>query len=304
MRQRGLFVAIIFAMSHRQIRFSKPARTSLDLITHLRTRGLTIVDIDEFRNAIERIGYYRLLPYMRSYQNPTTKTFNPGTTSQQILFLYNFDRELRLLCLDAIEKIEVALRAAIVNKLANKYTAHFYVRSRHYQQAQYIKDFVEKTLKPKSAGMNHYYNTYNEPAFPPIWTVLEVISIGTLSQFYSQLHVKNRKIIAKCFGYDERVLVSWFRSISHLRNKCAHHSPIWNLGASNQPATTRSLRTVFGTQQNNIYARVVVLYALVKQVDSNSDWNTGLMNLLTKYPTIMPPSMGFPAGWGRIPFWI
>jgi hypothetical protein len=39
--------------------------------------------------------------------------FRPGTTFQQVMNLYVFDKRLRLLFLDAIERVEVALRVDI-----------------------------------------------------------------------------------------------------------------------------------------------------------------------------------------------
>ena len=41
--------------------------------------------------------------------------FKPGTTFNQALDMYRFDRHLRLLMFNEIEKIEIAVRSAIVN---------------------------------------------------------------------------------------------------------------------------------------------------------------------------------------------
>ena len=87
----------------------------IDLLAHLQTRGLTVHDQEAALHSLETVGYYRLLIYMRALQTMPGKTFVAGTTFADIVTLYNFDRELRVLCLDAIERIEVALRASIVN---------------------------------------------------------------------------------------------------------------------------------------------------------------------------------------------
>ena len=67
-----------------------------------------------------RIGYFRLSAYSLSFQT-IKDVFNPGTIFDNILKVYFFDRRLRLLVLDAIERIEVSIRAQIVNFLALKY---------------------------------------------------------------------------------------------------------------------------------------------------------------------------------------
>ena len=85
--------------------FSKPALPPAALLAHLQAKGLVVSDALLAERALARIGYYRLLIYMRPLQLPALpRRFMPGTTFEQILALYDLDRELRLLCLDAIER--------------------------------------------------------------------------------------------------------------------------------------------------------------------------------------------------------
>ena len=49
-----------------------------------------------------------------------------------MLTLYTYDRELRLLVLDAIECVEVALRAQWAYHMAMNYGPHGYLEQRHY----------------------------------------------------------------------------------------------------------------------------------------------------------------------------
>jgi abortive infection bacteriophage resistance protein len=101
--------------------YAKPALTPADLLAHLVARGLVVPHPIDALHALEYVGYYRLLIYMRPLQveDPAgVRRFVAGTTFEDVFALYNFDRELRLLCLDAVERIEVALRAAIVSQVA------------------------------------------------------------------------------------------------------------------------------------------------------------------------------------------
>jgi hypothetical protein len=98
--------------------YTKPAKTPEDLLAHLEARGLRVKDRAAALSTLRSVGYYRLLIYMRALQSQPSKAFAPGTSFENVVALYNFDRELRLLCLDAIERIEVALRASIVNSLS------------------------------------------------------------------------------------------------------------------------------------------------------------------------------------------
>ncbi len=98
------------------MRFTKPPLTIEDQLTKLRCRGLVIGDEETARWALRRLGYYRLAAYTLPFQQDRLpdKPFHAGTTLSQVLALYTFDRELRLLVLDAIERVEVVLRTSMV----------------------------------------------------------------------------------------------------------------------------------------------------------------------------------------------
>jgi abortive infection bacteriophage resistance protein len=292
-------------MSHPPRTYTKPALPPGDLLTHLQARGLTVANPGTALNALARIGYYRLLIYMRPLQDPATKRFLAGTSFDDILNRYNFDRELRLLCLDAIERIEVAFRAAIINELAVAHGAHFHMSSRHFATAEGFRGFIDRATKAQYLGITHYYANYNEPSVPPIWTVLEGVTLGTLSRMYSNLHEANRRLIAAQFNYPEPTIVSWIRSINDLRNMCAHHNRLFNAVMQvNQPMKHRRLRGEWGTSQNRFYARALVLVALLNEIDASLPWKNELKNLLSRYPMINPAELGFPAGWDTRTFWL
>ena len=91
----------------------------------------------------------------------------------QALDMYRFDRHLRLLMFNEIEKIEVAVRSAIVNITSREtgnpfwmtdptcfYDANTFVKTKQLIDAELAKsreDFIE-----------HFRNTYSDP-YPPAW---------------------------------------------------------------------------------------------------------------------------------------
>lgn len=289
--------------------YNKPARTLPDLLTHLAAKGLTIPDPAHALSILTRISYYRLLIYMRPLQDSATKTFHPNVQFDDVVNLYEFDRKLRLLCLDAIERIEVALRAALVNTLALQHSPHCYLDPIHFNTPKDQKFFegkVQDATKQGNPGFNHYLNTYTQPTLPPLWTVMEGVTFGTLSRLLSNLIPSNQKLVAKEFHYDRAILVSWFRSINGLRNMCAHHNWVWNAIRNSDSPTMQARRL---TQQitppntNTFCARAVVLGALMQEIDPSSDWRIRMRNLITSHTFIVPGAMGFPAGWDQLAFW-
>ena len=289
-------------MSHPTKAYTKPAKPTAELLSHWQSKGLVVTDVQPALSALQRIGYYRLLIYSRPLQEPT-KRFRANTTFDDIVTLYNFDRQLRLLCLDAIEKIEVALRAAIVEKLAVAHGPHFYTEVRHFQEKGGFVEFINTAARTNYLAIDHYYSNYNQPSMPPIWALLEAVMFGDLSKLYSNLHVKNRKSVALAFGYDEEPLRSWFRSLNLLRNKCAHHNRLWNATlAVDTPRPAKPLRSVFANP-TTLYARLVVIVAMLDKIEPGCDWKSRLKSLIAATPLVDPTAMGFISGWEAKPFW-
>lgn len=291
-----------------RIPYSKPALSPAALLAHVAARGLEVADPVNALHAFEYIGYYRLLSYMRPFQqtDPSTglRRFNAGTAFDDVLKLYNFDRELRLLCLAAVERIEVALRAAIVSQVAVREGPHFHLDPTQFERVASFVDFYQTARREdRHLAVKHYLKRYNIPEIPPIWAIMEALTFGALSRLYSGLALQHRKAIALRFGYDETVLSSWFRSVALVRNLSAHHGRLWNAPMHvDQPVAAKKLRAEM-TPTDRLYARLVVLAALLKEIDPESDWKRRLVTLIARHPAVPLNHLGIPAGWDTRPFW-
>lgn len=312
MRTRGLVHSPTFhlpvAPPNARRPYTKPALRPSDLLAHLQSRGLHCPDPVAALHRLEYVGYYRLLAYMRSFQRPdpiTGKpTFLPGTTFEDVLYLYSFDRELRLLCLDAIERIEVALRAAIVSEVAVEHGPHFFLDTQHFERLGAFVEFYQTACRDKRyLAIRHYEQRYSTPELAPIWAIMETITYGALSRLFSGLKVAHRKAISRRFGYDEAVLGSCFRSLNLLRNMCAHHNRLWNAPMHvDQPVGARRLRGEQG-RTDLLYARLVVLGALLDVIGGGAEWKRRLCALVDRYPCVPLTVMGFPTDWRTREFW-
>ena len=105
-------------MAHYSKTYSSPSQ----LVSLLQSRGLFIENATRTENYLRHIGYYRFSAYL--YPLLTTPkenhVFKSGTTFNQALDMYRFDRHLRLLMFNEIEKIEIAVRSAIVNIMSRE----------------------------------------------------------------------------------------------------------------------------------------------------------------------------------------
>ena len=97
-----------------------------DQIRKLESRNMEVSDHKKARNYLSNISYYRLSGYWYPFrkfqadQKGRQDTFKDGTTFKNIIELYVFDKKLRLLALDAIERIEMAIRSDIAYILGER----------------------------------------------------------------------------------------------------------------------------------------------------------------------------------------
>lgn len=281
----------------------------------MRMRGLVIEDEQRIARYLKFIGYYRLGGYCRAFQEPgdLEHTFKKNITFQNILDLYIFDRKLRLHMMDALERIEVAVRSVINDHMSLKYGSQWYVDSRHFQREGKFNHSDFMSMVKKETGYNsnstgpvfcrHYYETYCDPLLPPSWMVAEVLPLGAWSRIYSALtEPKDRKAISNTFKVRYELFGSWLYALSYLRNRCAHHSLLWNLRFVVTPKMTHEFRVV--VENDRFFAHTVVVQQFLKAITTNATWLTTLIeNHLNTCP-IQPyeKEMGFIKGWEKLPF--
>ncbi|TSD68613.1 Abi family protein [Janthinobacterium sp. KBS0711] len=265
-------------------------------------------------NALKTIGYFRLLIYMRHFQSNTApRNFYPRSKFSSIVALYNFDREIRLLTLNAIEKLEVALRTAIINPLAELHTPHWYLDMSHFDDEIKYHGVIGKIIQgagkeghtKRGLAMIHYYDKYHSPVLPPIWLVCEKLSFGVLSRFFEALRIDRRRIVGRyIWSYPEHLLVSWFHSLANLRNICAHQDRLWNNPITGFPPATHKTYSIDFTNPTSFYSRAVVIQLLMRELGLNGWWRDSLLALLASCAHVDPRKhLGFPGGWNTRPVW-
>ena len=310
--------------------FDKPSFSPDEQLSKLRSRGLVLHDESRALRYLSNISYFRLSAYTRPFYIPGQEPhrFLPETSFDDVLTLYVFDRKLRLLLLDAIERLEVALRAQLTNTLAEHYGPHGYldpgVFDTRYNHGWLMDKLNKIVQEPKvELFLQHYRQKYtNAPAHPPVWMVMELLTFKEVSTLFANLrHEQDTKWIEQHFGWKYKVLKSWFRSLSDLRNLCAHHMRIWNREFGSRPEmpikrpdhwvsippAIPSGSPLHPDQrlnpQSRLYMQVVVIESLMQKVNPGSSWGERLVRLLDEHKQISRPHMGFPSAWEDEPFW-
>jgi abortive infection bacteriophage resistance protein len=294
--------------------YQKPPKTIGELIAKLRLRGLSIDDDGAAVTALTFIGYFRLRGYCLPFYHFTQerrpqlikpKTFVPGTRLEDIIALYEFDRKLRLIVLEQIQKVEIGLRTCLSEHMAEKYGSHWFMNLTSVGNDYDAEGFFEQIRAAKEIFIEHYHNTYDHPKYPPSWMITETLSFGAWSRMYKELHHHDQKAVALKFNIrNTDVMVSWFHTLSHLRNFCAHHNRIWNRAFRAFPPARLNGYEHHMLNPQTLYSRLAVLKYLSDQVS----WSDGLKNQLNVLMADKPrcvtwEKMGFIPGWENDPLW-
>lgn len=151
--------------------------------------------------------------------------------------LYLFDRKLRLLIFDAIERLEIALRAQIIYQLSHKYGAHWQDKQEIFAPPQTIQlhddvtiqtdiyrdiqKYIKEQLRNNRAEIfiQHYRTKYGEPKNPPSWMCVEIMYFKHLSRICEGLESRaDINGIASYFALPPKKFCSWLHAINYVRN--------------------------------------------------------------------------------------
>ena len=226
--------------------------------------------------------------------------------------MYRFDRKLRILLFNEIEKVEVAFRSILANYVSDANHDVFWMTDAQYfhkpsifsKTLTLIQSEMEKTTEE---FITHFQNKYLNP-YPPAWMITEIVTLGILCVTYNNLKSKTiQKKIAAYFGLPEPVFSSWMMILANLRNLCGHHVRVWNKENPLIPALLKSPAFPWidstTTDMKRIYFRICIIKYLLFTVSPNNCFTQKLKLLLAEYPTVDIRAMGFPENWRSEPLW-
>lgn len=295
--------------------YSKPSLSIGQQIERLKQRGLVFNDEQKAAHYLSNISYYRLRAYTYPFQDNSNPnhTFVKKVSFDNIIALYVFDRRLRLLVFNAIEKIEIALRTKIIYEFSLKNGSHWHENANMYRNTYHfnknINSLYVEVDRSSETFIEHYKNTYSSPAYPPAWMSLEVISLGLLSKLYSNLKKgKEKKKVAGEFGLpNPLILESWIHAFASLRNICAHHSRLWNRRFTIVPKIPYNTKYSYinnrNIYDNKLYVQLCNINYIFKIISPKSNFVTDLKALLKTCSLVDSKEMGFPKDWETEPIW-
>lgn len=310
--------------------YTKPYLPVADQIAKLIERGMIVEDPEKAAEYLSRIGYYRLsaywYPFRRQAGGLVVDEFKPGSSFRTVLDLYSFDKRLRLQLLDVLERIEVFVRTGVALQLGQldplahrnealldaKFTRPKPDTGRSLHD-DWLANLDKKARQSKEEFAAHFRRKY-AGSHMPIWIAVELLDFGPLSHFISGMKWADvLAISSSCAAPDRDVFASWIRSLSVVRNVCAHHARLWNKPLVDQPKLPRPGtiplldhvgQSPFGARR--LYAACAIARYLLLLVNPRTQWSARLKEHVATFPEsphISVKTMGFPDGWQQLDLW-
>lgn len=295
------------------MKYSKPPITYHQQADLLLARGL-LADKEVLIARLKAVSYYRLSGYWYPFHN-SDNSFKSGITLETIWKRYIFDRQLRLLVIDAIERVEISIRTSLVYHLAFTHGPFGYTDSTSLPNltAQAHNDFIHKitneTGHSKEVFVAHFRKKYgNFHMNLPIWMAAEVMTFGMLLTLFRGAATGIKQIIAGEYGISDRVLESWLRALNGVRNICAHHGRLWNRELGYKPMIPKQRKhpawhKPVEVKNNRVFAILTILKYFINLIAPQSRWPERFYLLIKEYPEIPVGPMGFSENWLECPIW-
>ena len=266
-------------------------------------------------SILRSVQYYRLAGYFRPFQDLETDCFAPGTDIETVRTRYVFDRQLRLLVFDAIERIEVFVRSRLANVLALGFPDPFaYAEDPAAlpgmspdRRKTFLDEIKEETERSLEDFVRHFRNKYGtERAFLPVWMAVELMTFGAVRRLFKGVSKAHRKAVADSLGIAEVVLASWLDTLNAVRNACAHHDRLWDRSMRMKPKIpNKDPQWVVPVRIDNgkVFGVLSICRHALRIVAPASGWQERLENLFEKHSAVPIAAMGFPADWKKSPIW-
>lgn len=304
------------------MKYTKPPLSFEQQADLLLSRGMA-GDRETMVARLSATNYYRLSGYWHPFRQPNPAdaralldAFKPGTTFDEVWCRYAFDRRLRLLVMDAIERIEVAVRTQLTYHHAHDHGPFAYATdaaSMPKLQPDEFTKFLERTReeidRSKDTFADHFRTKYGDcHTCLPAWMLAEVMTFGTMLTFYRGSSKKVKQSVASVFDMPEAVLDSWLLTLNAVRNICAHHGRLWNRELGVKPFIPRinvypDWHTPVKVQNNRMFGVLTICKWSLDRIAPQSGWSDRIQALLNSSPTIPIISMGFPNNWRGCPIW-
>lgn len=296
----GLFfcIGVIFSMT------AKEFKSIDEQIELLQSRGLIIDDKKAAKNFLLNNNYYRISGYSLTLRS--NDKFHDNVTFQNIIDIYNFDRELRTILFNYIEIFEVNFKSVYAYKFSELYGPFGYLESKNFMYSTDYFELVNKIfiqIKRNTKNelyLQHFINDLKENI--PFWALVDLLTISDISKLYVISPDNLKKSVAKTYylthNSSYKVMENYLHCMTILRNFCAHGSRLYNRLFATKPSLSKNEKKLLLKDEQNIIdnSKLFGYIIILKRVLSKTYFNemkTEINTLCEKYPFVDMKYYGF-----------
>lgn len=291
---------------------AKPHKEYEEQLELLLSRGMAIGDKARVIRKLTQVGYYRLSGFWYisriirtsdkglSYR---TDDFLPGTSFEQAYDLYLYDKKIRMLMMNALERLEIHIRSVIAHEVGRHDPLAY--RKKEFINQRFLSGTVSRFDDWLTAQDKKIANSRdeciqwhrNENKEIPFWVAVETWDFGQMSRYYAMLNGGMQGKVIRRFGIDNKVtFAKWLTCLNLIRNRCAHHSRIWNRTHPPVPIPDNHFFSPLGLNANaneRLYSAICIIWYLVKMIGPSSTWIRQVADLIDSKPSL--PGCSFEA---------
>ncbi|MEO5365589.1 MAG: Abi family protein [Magnetococcus sp. WYHC-3] len=268
----------------------------------LMAQGLVLPNPDRVRHYLLFIGAHRLLPYAQERWLGDSARFAAGTGFDLLLKRYLFDRELRVLFLDALERVTVAFRGAVHATMGGEHGPQWALQGqlfrdprRHALRVVALLEEVEPDLGDPSPGET-----------PPQQLSLDAMNLAQMVELFGDLrHSRDQQRISRLFQLPASLLLGWMGELARVQRLASRQQMLCY--RMFPPMLFHPDQTPCFDSPATLYPRACACLSMLRTTtgfSGHTRWASRLELLFTKYGEFVDPAaLGFPEDWTHQPPW-
>ncbi len=322
----------------------KEFKTHCQQLKILRDRGFNVPTNGKPMRVLKEENYYALVNGYKglfSGHNPSaidqSETFIAGSQFSELYALFIFDRNLRSSFLKVILSLESQFKSILSYEFSKKYGHEHYLKLNSFNDSKVSKP-TEKQKRERSTRISrinkliaklhnsisysyknkdyikHHLNTYGSI---PLWVLVNSLTFGTISTFYSLMKTPDQVNIAKHYILPKETLHRDMKALSEIRNICAHDERLYNISLSKESEIKNTryhsllsipiINTKYIKGKRDLYAVIIAFKDIMKKREFSkfiTEVDRELNRLSAKLKSVSKndvlDKMGFPSNWKDI----
>jgi len=310
----------------------------------LRNRGLHVPKDGKPMRVLQEENYYALINgYKELFLGPNasavdqSETFLPGAEFDEIYSLSIFDRNIRAILLKAILKIENQFKSFVSYEFSKNHGHDNYLKKASFNDSHgpltsntAINDYEKKIerihmlISDVQSNISYYYKRknyikhyVNEYGFVPLWVLVNTMSFGTISTFFSLMKPGEQVNVSKNYDLLKESLNRYMKVLSEARNICAHDERLYDIVLSKESEIRdapyhSSLRiplvnTKFSCGKKDFFAILITLKEILKKREFTkivNEIDSELNKIASKLSSVsindLMVKMGLPTNWKQL----